>query len=245
MSLVPIATMAEEGQKGAAIAYDYGSATCSLFPPAPSREALERYILEHAQKPERASADTGQAEEAPVAGTLGGAARVVAATRVIARLPAVRRQGKDTSCRRWRYRQPMAARVVLAFAVLTIATGCWPAWGGRAAELREGARSLVPSGTRVVEEVEADCVELARSPSCVHIYYFADQPFDERLRTLEEGATSRGWQTVSREVFAGGAQLRLRRNSLKASVFVLSDEGAARCRDVPSRECADVVMVER
>jgi hypothetical protein len=49
-SLVLVASMADEGQKGGAIAYDYGLETCSLFPPAPSPEEFERYILEQAKK---------------------------------------------------------------------------------------------------------------------------------------------------------------------------------------------------
>jgi hypothetical protein len=56
MSLVLVAAMADEGQKGGAIAYDYGLPTCSLFPPAPSREEFERYILEQAKKAQSLSA---------------------------------------------------------------------------------------------------------------------------------------------------------------------------------------------
>jgi hypothetical protein len=49
-ALVPIAGMADEGMKGGTIAHGYGLDQCSLFPPAPTRAAFERYILEQAKK---------------------------------------------------------------------------------------------------------------------------------------------------------------------------------------------------
>ena len=114
------------------------------------------------------------------------------------------------------------------------------------AKLREGARSLVPSDSRIVEEVEADCVELARSPSCVHIYYIAEaQALRERVQAVEQAAGAARWRTITREFAAGGANLRLRRGGLMASVFIWNDERATPCRAAPDRECADVVMVER
>jgi hypothetical protein len=79
--------------------------------------------------------------------------------------------------------------------------------GSSAAKLRDGARSLVPSGSRLVQEVEADCVELARSPSCVHIYYIADaEPLRERVRAVEQTAHDAGWSTIIREFAAGGRE---------------------------------------
>jgi hypothetical protein len=91
--------------------------------------------------------------------------------------------------------------------VLFFAAGCWP--GGSSVEsLRDAARSLVPPGSRVVEEVEGDCVELARSPSCVHIFYVAEAlPLANRVRATEKS----GWETTSHEFLAGSADLRFRR----------------------------------
>jgi hypothetical protein len=65
MSLVLVAAMADEGQKGGVIASDYGLPTCSLFPPAPSREEFERYILEQAKKEQGLSAPPTKLKKAP------------------------------------------------------------------------------------------------------------------------------------------------------------------------------------
>src|SRR5215210_7361282 len=105
----------------------------------------------------------------------------------------------------------MKTHVFLAAAALLLATGC-SAGRSSPAKLRDGARSLVPPASRLVEEVEADCVELARSPSCVHIYYVPEaEPLRERVRAVEEAADTAGWRPTSREFLPGGANLRFRR----------------------------------
>lgn len=50
LSLVPVAVMADRGQKGATIAYSLGLRQCSAFAPAPSQREFERYVLTQAKK---------------------------------------------------------------------------------------------------------------------------------------------------------------------------------------------------
>jgi hypothetical protein len=134
------------------------------------------------------------------------------------------------------------ARLLLASAILALFSGCV---GPTAKELHEAARSLVPSDSKVIEEIEADCVELARSPSCVHIYFLAPPlPREERVKAAHDAARSAGWDPVSAEAFAGGTELRFRRDGLQASVHVWPDDRARRCREAPNKDCADSAFVE-
>ena len=133
-------------------------------------------------------------------------------------------------------------RSLLTCGVLALASGCG---GPSGDELREAARSLVPPGSEVVEEVAADCVELARSPSCVHIYFLAPAASrEDRVAAVQEAAREAGWEGVRAETFPGGSQLRCRRGDLKAVANVGADERAARCREAPAKDCADSVFVE-
>ena len=139
----------------------------------------------------------------------------------------------------------MIARIVAAGAIAMLAS-CSPTGGGNAGKLRDGAHSLVPPGSRTVEEVEGDCVELASSPSCAHIYYVPEElPLAERVSSVEQAADSGGWELTSKESLPGGANLRFRRDGLEAIVFIWADERSAPCRNAPAQECADVIMVER
>lgn len=133
-------------------------------------------------------------------------------------------------------------RLLLASAALAVGSGCI---GPSANELHDAARSLVPPGSEVVAEVEADCVELARSPSCVHIYFVA-QPLsrDERVEAVQSAARAAGWDAVRTERFIGGTQVSFRRGGLKAVVNVWPAERARRCRDAAAKECADSAFVE-
>lgn len=136
----------------------------------------------------------------------------------------------------------MIVPLFLTSTVLALASGCI---GPSADELHGAARSLAPSGSNVVEEVEGDCVELARSPSCVHIYFVpARASLDERVAAAQETARAAGWDDIRTEIFSGGAQLRFRRGRLAAVVNVWAEERAARCREAPSKDCADSAFVE-
>jgi hypothetical protein len=98
----------------------------------------------------------------------------------------------------------------------------------------------------VVLEEAGDCVELARSPSCVHVYFVAEpEPLPERVGAVEERAAAAGWALEEKEVLAGGASLRLRRSGLAAVVYLWREDRAGPCREAPRKDCADVVMVER
>jgi hypothetical protein len=113
-------------------------------------------------------------------------------------------------------------------------------------ELRDGARSLLPPASDVVDEVEGDCVELARSPSCVMVYYVADsRSSSERMAAIEDRARASGWDLWRKEEFdSGGVELRFRRGRLQAIVNIWWPNKASRCRLSPSRACADVIAVE-
>jgi hypothetical protein len=134
----------------------------------------------------------------------------------------------------------------IALGAVLVATGCWPFRGG-AGELREGARGLVPGSARILVEEEGDCVELARSPSCVHVYFAADRlSLVERVDAVEAAARAASWEPERKDVLLGGTVLRFRRGRLRAIVTLRSDalrrEG---CPDDRVKDCADVAMVER
>jgi hypothetical protein len=134
------------------------------------------------------------------------------------------------------------ARLVLASTVLGFVSGCI---GPSARELHEAAESLVPSGSEIVAQVEADCVELARSPSCVEVYFIPKaRSRDERVAAVEQAARAAGWQIVRKETFIGGSELRFRRGGLQAFVHLFPDERLERCREAAARECADTLSVE-
>ncbi len=132
---------------------------------------------------------------------------------------------------------------VLSIIALSAESAC-ALLGPTRGELRDGAFSLVPSGSTIVKVVEADCVELAPSPSCVHIYFVRVGTLDARTAADEKAAHGAQWTRTLYDVLPGGNQLGFRRGRLRASVFLSPAENAARCRNDPKRRCADVVMVE-
>src|SRR6266545_1209050 len=54
------------------------------------------------------------------------------------------------------------------------------------------ARSLVPPSSRVIAEVEGECVELAPSPSCVHIYFTGSRGEEDPADVLRQAARAHG-----------------------------------------------------
>ena len=135
-------------------------------------------------------------------------------------------------------------RAALTLAVAALVIGCSPGWTSRS-ELHNGASSLLPPRSAIVEEVEADCVELAPSPSCVHLYFLTPPaPLGLRTRLVEAAATTGGWERVRLEAFPGGNIAHYRRGGLDARVYLRSEDVIARCRRRPHRDCADAVMVE-
>jgi hypothetical protein len=113
-------------------------------------------------------------------------------------------------------------------------------------QLRSAASSLLPPGAAVLDEVEGDCVELARSPSCVHIYFAQNgMPLEVRTRAVRRAARAVGWTEVAVEALPGGNNLRFERRRLKAFVSLRRADTPAPCPEGRQRELADVVMVER
>ena len=93
-------------------------------------------------------------------------------------------------------------------------------------------------------EEEGDCVELARSPSCVQIYFIPREASRaERVAAVVDAARTAGWETVSVESFVGGSSLRFRRSGLTAYVHVALDQRVERSREAP-KDWADFVSVE-
>jgi hypothetical protein len=118
--------------------------------------------------------------------------------------------------------------------------------GARRAELYAAARSLVPPRAAVIDEVEGDCVELARSPSCVHIYFLDDgASLGARTATVRTLALEAGWRETSADALAGGHDLRFERRRLKAFVSLRRPQSGRAWRSASRLERSDVVMVER
>jgi hypothetical protein len=134
---------------------------------------------------------------------------------------------------------------VLALVLALAGSACWP-HRVRAEQLRDGARSLLPPTGSVVVEEEGDCVELAPSPSCLHLYFVAERaPLTERVAAVEETARRAGWTLETKELLSGAASLRFRRGGLRAIVYLWREKRAARCRERPEKGCADTILVER
>jgi hypothetical protein len=145
-----------------------------------------------------------------------------------------------------RRRHAVRSVSAIALGLVLVATGCWP-FGGGAGELRDGARALVPDGGRVLLEEEGDCVELARSPSCVHVYFVTERlSLAERVDAVEAAARAESWKLDRKEVLLGATELRLRRGRLRAFVSLRADAfRGGECPADRAKDCADVVMVER
>ena len=148
-----------------------------------------------------------------------------------------------------RARRPSAESArsgIVAFAVVLLASGCWFDRSGREAELREAARSLLPPGASVVLEEAADCVELAPSPSCVHVWFVTGRsPLQARVRAVEDRAAAGAWELERKEFLQGGASVRFRRRGLMATAHLWREWRAGPCRETLHRDCADAVFVER
>jgi hypothetical protein len=142
-----------------------------------------------------------------------------------------------------RYREGLGRMFVFAGALCFILTaGCS---GPGRDTLRSAARSLVPTSATVVREVEGDCVELAPSPSCIHVYFVAGPVgLDPRVASVERRATEAGWDIERTERLPGGTQLDLRRGDLGATVHIRLAEERSRCGAEPRTGCADVILVE-
>jgi hypothetical protein len=141
----------------------------------------------------------------------------------------------------------VAVNVVVFVGVVLIAAGCLThASRGRA--LREAAHSLLPEQHRILLDEVGDCIELALSPSCVQVYFLADNlSLSERVQAVEERSRAASWELQRKETLAGGVELRFRRKRLHAVVTLARSEIFRRdgCDEKRAKNCADVVSVER
>lgn len=129
---------------------------------------------------------------------------------------------------------------------MLLLSGC-SSRASRASELRDAAHSLLPEQHRILLEELGDCVELARSPSCVQTYFLADSlALGERVSGVEQRASAAAWKSTRKERLAGGVELRFRRGKLGAIVTLHTDDfrrdGCDRAR---AKDCGDVISVER
>lgn len=137
----------------------------------------------------------------------------------------------------------------LLAAVLAVAATAGCSWtGGDSEPLREGAESLLPPGAQVTERVESDCIELARSPSCFFLYLDpGDRPTEQRARRFREAARTSGWRERDVSLLPGGGRIDVERDDLLATIFVPGARVLEACRerDLPPRDCSDIVSVRR
>lgn len=135
-----------------------------------------------------------------------------------------------------------------AMAVALALTGCTVPGtrAKRAGALHDSAESLLPAEADVVVREEGDCRTLARSPSCVSVWFVSgDLSLAERERRMRSTAEANGWQLVLEDRGPGGAGLSFKRGKFEASVNLLSQDRYARCLNSPERDCADSVRVQR
>ncbi len=111
-------------------------------------------------------------------------------------------------------------------------------------ELHALARSLVPPSSRVIAEVEGECVELAPSPSCVHIYFTGSRGEEDPADVLRQAARAHGWHETLAQHRAGGTWLQFERRGYDAWAVIWIDSIANPCRSGASaRKCADELQV--
>lgn len=138
--------------------------------------------------------------------------------------------------------------VLLAIAVVFALTGCsvLESKARRAGLLHDSAESLVPAESKVVDSKESDCRELARSPSCVSVWFNSgDLSLAERERRIRSTAEANGWQLALEDRGPGGVGLSFKRGKFEASVNLLSQDRYVRCLANSKRDCADSVSVQR
>jgi hypothetical protein len=131
-----------------------------------------------------------------------------------------------------------------AVALVLGASACFAS--GDADSLREGASSLVPPDSRVLDRRESNCVELASSPSCVSVYVDPlGRAEDARTRRFVQAAQTKGWHRAGTAVYAGGTRIDLEREGLVAIIHVRGEQLLDRCKspDRDVRDCADSIRV--
>src|SRR5436190_5780420 len=91
--------------------------------------------------------------------------------------------------------------------------------GGKADNLREAARSLVPPGGHIVAREAGACVEFAAFPSCETVWFrVRGRSLDERARLVGDRAERLGWEPTGSTGGDGGTILRFHKGRLSAYV---------------------------
>jgi hypothetical protein len=104
-----------------------------------------------------------------------------------------------------------AMNLGMAVACLLLASGCGQPSRG---DLHEAAHSLVPEGATVLLEKDAGCVEGARFPSCVDVYFRLEhRSLGERLDLFIANAEEHGWKAERGVTLGGEVVVRLSKGS--------------------------------
>jgi hypothetical protein len=118
--------------------------------------------------------------------------------------PAVAKVPSVSACRR-------IATFSTAAACLLVASGCGQPTRG---DLHEAAQSLVPQGAAVLLKKDGGCVEGARFPSCVQIFFrLGRRPFAERLNLFVANARRHGWRAKRGATVGGEVVIKLSKGS--------------------------------
>lgn len=152
----------------------------------------------------------------------------------------------DMGVRKHRARRPGytagIARLAASALLLIVLSACAAEESPR--DIRQAARSLVPTGSRIVARQDGACVQLADFPSCVEFRFVAaDLSEEERIELVRKAAQEHAWDTREEEVFARETWLYFERGDYEATVRILRDEWLASCR--VRRDCPDTVRVLR
>ena len=142
---------------------------------------------------------------------------------------------------------PHPRTIIAAACLAALLAGCTPlTQAGRERHLDQAVDSLLPPSARVVARKSGDCTTLARSPSCVSVYYFSGK---RSLRARERAAAARaresGWSLVTANHAIGGTALVFRRGALRATFELWAAPRYDRCLTSRSTDCADFISVVR
>lgn len=116
----------------------------------------------------------------------------------------------------------------------------------RESQLNDAADSLLSHDAQVIRRKSGDCVTLARSPSCVEVFYLSgDLGLGAREDATVEAARDNEWSLVKEDRAAGGSAFVFRRGNMRATVELWADPKYERCLAAPSADCADFIRVDR
>jgi hypothetical protein len=104
-----------------------------------------------------------------------------------------------------------AAGLLVAAACMLVASGCGQP---SRTDLRHAAQSATPPEAVVLLQQDAECVEGARFPSCVEIYFrLGHRPLSERLNLFITNAQRHGWTTKRGRSSGGQVTVKIDKGS--------------------------------